>query len=624
MFAALKALLSKWFQPSTGSDPKKDIRTSSTDVASQEIDFEPRNHLSDSDKGRTFSDLVPYDENLLERSRTQWQFGDWDSLAELNRETLQHHPDRAKLALLAAAGKMQKNQMTEARQLIHLAQDWGVSRKLVTQILASGVHNSLACASSLSGQHVRATQHFESSIALGAPGSDVRLLKLARLNEQLRLLNINFNIQIELISEEASTIGTREENNKAKEPNNVEKLEQNKFKIDTKERLKKVAELRSLKKFSEAEINLNIILGEDANNIGALRELAKIKNLQKQWQGAKDAYNQIIKSNNIVSEAVLQKGLAMRNLGQLNEMIDYLESAKSIGVFTSQIAHQLAIAYRDNHQNINVNQLIDELRESDPKYLQRLDFATFCADVFRKSGRIIDAYQILESAVCEANHIKSPIPLSAKALFEELGRAMHASTNNLEVSKFFYDTIYADSEKYKMLSENSLYIPVWKLIVEIIKFTKIKSILDIGCGPGQFAEFLLEETSNVSYEGIDFSEIAIKQATERCPAASFQVLDFMKYDGMMTLDVDAYIILEVLEHIEQDLTLIEKIPNGKLVIFSVPNFDALAHVRFFKSVEDVYLRYSKYFNELKIEKIHVKKMAFIYLGIGTRNLAQAK
>ena len=27
--------------------------------------------------------LCPYDENLLERSRTQWQFGDWQSLAEI-------------------------------------------------------------------------------------------------------------------------------------------------------------------------------------------------------------------------------------------------------------------------------------------------------------------------------------------------------------------------------------------------------------------------------------------------------------------------------------------------------------------------------------------------------------
>jgi hypothetical protein len=52
--------------------------------------------------------LVPYDENLLARSRTQWQFGDWESLAKLDRDALQHHPDRAKLALLAAAGHLQQ------------------------------------------------------------------------------------------------------------------------------------------------------------------------------------------------------------------------------------------------------------------------------------------------------------------------------------------------------------------------------------------------------------------------------------------------------------------------------------------------------------------------------------
>jgi hypothetical protein len=29
------------------------------------------------DEAAVEASLVPYDENLLERSRTQWQFGDW-------------------------------------------------------------------------------------------------------------------------------------------------------------------------------------------------------------------------------------------------------------------------------------------------------------------------------------------------------------------------------------------------------------------------------------------------------------------------------------------------------------------------------------------------------------------
>ena len=34
-----------------------------------------------------------YDEYLLEKSRTQWQFGDWKSLMKLDRDTLQQQGD---------------------------------------------------------------------------------------------------------------------------------------------------------------------------------------------------------------------------------------------------------------------------------------------------------------------------------------------------------------------------------------------------------------------------------------------------------------------------------------------------------------------------------------------------
>ena len=63
---------------------------------------------------------VPYDENLLEKSRTQWQFGDWDSLAQIDREQIQHHPDRARLALLAAAGRLQNGENAESCSRIRL------------------------------------------------------------------------------------------------------------------------------------------------------------------------------------------------------------------------------------------------------------------------------------------------------------------------------------------------------------------------------------------------------------------------------------------------------------------------------------------------------------------------
>ena len=59
--------------------------------------------------------------SLLEQANTQWQTGDWHSLAKLQRDSLQHHPDRAQLALLAAAGRLQMGKDAEAKPFIRLA-----------------------------------------------------------------------------------------------------------------------------------------------------------------------------------------------------------------------------------------------------------------------------------------------------------------------------------------------------------------------------------------------------------------------------------------------------------------------------------------------------------------------
>lgn len=137
------------------------------------------------DAGRGVADLVPYDESLLERSRSQWELGDWDGLAGIAIESIQHHPDRARLALLAAAGRLQTNQATEARALLRQAMSWGCSRKLVSQILVAGVHNQLGRSAVVAGMDERASMHFESAIRLGNPQADARLIGHARAVREL-------------------------------------------------------------------------------------------------------------------------------------------------------------------------------------------------------------------------------------------------------------------------------------------------------------------------------------------------------------------------------------------------------------------------------------------------------
>jgi len=125
------------------------------------------------------------DMGLAERTRTQWHFGDWASLAQLQREAIENHPDRAHLALMAAAGRLQTGADTQAREYIALAQEWGCSKVHLSQVLISGVHNSLGRAVSVLGDPKRALEHYGASLRAAAPGDDARLLTHARVSEQL-------------------------------------------------------------------------------------------------------------------------------------------------------------------------------------------------------------------------------------------------------------------------------------------------------------------------------------------------------------------------------------------------------------------------------------------------------
>ena len=76
-------------------------------------------------------------------------------------------------------------------RILDLAMKWGVGKKLLSQVLISGVHNNLARAAAIAGQDARAIKHFERSILTGTPGAGKRLLIQARISEQLRQLGIN-------------------------------------------------------------------------------------------------------------------------------------------------------------------------------------------------------------------------------------------------------------------------------------------------------------------------------------------------------------------------------------------------------------------------------------------------
>jgi len=160
-----------------------------------------------------------------------------------------------------------------------------------------------------------------------------------------------------------------------------------------------------------------------------------------------------------------------------------------------------------------------------------------------------------------------------------------------------YDLIYKDNEKYTCHYSKSIYYPVWQEAVRHIE----GRVLELGCGTGQFAQ-MLNETKKPMYLGVDYSQEAIRQAKERCPDLNFLCENVFK---VIVPIADAIVALELLEHIKDDMLLISKLPKGKLIVFSVPDFESDNHYRTFKTPEEIKKRYKKI--DIKI----IKEFKFI-------------
>ena len=136
MLTTFRTQLNRWFSrnrppPISGKEKTEEI-ASSIDAL----------ELAHSDEYLS-THAAPYDENLLDRARLQWQVGEWETLALLDLNTLEHHPDRAKLALVVASAWQQLNDHDAARRFAKLAKEWGCDKKVMASVLVAGVHNTL-------------------------------------------------------------------------------------------------------------------------------------------------------------------------------------------------------------------------------------------------------------------------------------------------------------------------------------------------------------------------------------------------------------------------------------------------------------------------------------------------
>jgi FkbM family methyltransferase len=124
----------------------------------------------------------------LERARNDWQLGEWEHLAELDPEGLEHHPDRAKLALLAAAAQLETGNVEVGRHLVDLAKQWGCEVRSLRRMLVATLHGSLGRAHLARNDDGRAKEHFRAAIRTVLPDVDIDLAgELRAVREATRM-----------------------------------------------------------------------------------------------------------------------------------------------------------------------------------------------------------------------------------------------------------------------------------------------------------------------------------------------------------------------------------------------------------------------------------------------------
>lgn len=171
-----------------------------------------------------------------------------------------------------------------------------------------------------------------------------------------------------------------------------------------------------------------------------------------------------------------------------------------------------------------------------------------------------------------------------------------------EKESSYYDDIFRVSKSYRM---NYIEIDRFLIFVRIRQWMLKREtwpVIEIGCGTGQMAAYL-EDEGITNYTGVDFSKeaLAIARGLSKQKFVQYDVRkgleEIIKKTTVGEGEKIIVIATEFMEHIGEDIKLLQDLPAGSLFLFSVPCFDDKAHVRFFNNLDEVKSRYE---NRLKL------------------------
>ena len=174
-----------------------------------------------------------------------------------------------------------------------------------------------------------------------------------------------------------------------------------------------------------------------------------------------------------------------------------------------------------------------------------------------------------------------------------------------------YDKVMRETglERYGQLSYKERN---WKIRSIFLKYNHPNAkVLELASGYHQLCDFVIRTEKVKSYTLTDFSTYVNEEARKfqfYPPIVDVQTLDcedsstykiFKKYDTFICVSM---------EHLENDLLMVSKMPKNSSIYLGSPNFNSAGHVRYFKHLDDFIARYS--------ELIDIKYKAVIKVGVG--------
>ncbi|HUV71523.1 MAG TPA: class I SAM-dependent methyltransferase [Clostridia bacterium] len=127
-----------------------------------------------------------------------------------------------------------------------------------------------------------------------------------------------------------------------------------------------------------------------------------------------------------------------------------------------------------------------------------------------------------------------------------------------------------EEKKYRHPVKTIFISQLLKEIVRVIRKSKAKTVIDIGCGEGYPDKVICAQLPKIKLVGVDIDPQVLKKAKEQNPSVEYCREDIFKLN-FKSAEFDLGLVLEVLEHLKEPEKAVGEVKRvTKKALFSVP------------------------------------------------------